>query len=150
MINISNSDIYYKPYPYILFKDVFDANFYNLLCSEFPKTNELLKLDFDKKKNEYKQDKYFLTNLNKGFFQLINKKKNTKYLYEFLKSPLFLNQLINYLNNNNLRIKYNLNSGIVSKFKKLIFKKTDFTFEFSSMSSKNGFNYYQKNLPNRL
>ena len=56
MINISNSDIYYKPYPYMLFKDVFDANFYNLLCSEFPKTNELLKLDFDKKKNEYKQD----------------------------------------------------------------------------------------------
>jgi hypothetical protein len=150
MINISNSDIYYKPYPYMLFKDVFDVNFYNLLCSEFPKTNELLKLDFDKKKNEYKQDKYFLTNLNKGFFQLINKKKNTKYLYEFLKSPLFLNQLINFLNNNNLRIKYNLNSGIASKFKKLIFKKTDFTFEFSSMSSKNGFIYPHTDGPDKI
>jgi hypothetical protein len=104
MINLNNSQVYYKPYPYILFKDVFDDNFYKSLCSEFPHADELVKLDFDEKRNQHKQDKFYLTDLNKSFSKLISSKKNTANLYNFLKSHFFLNHLINFLNKNNLRI----------------------------------------------
>jgi hypothetical protein len=150
MINLNNSEVYYKPYPYILFKDVFDNNFYKSLCSEFPLLNELVKLDFDKKRNQHKQDKYFLTNLDKSFSRLISCKKNMNNLYNFLKSPFFLNHLINFLNKNNLRINYYIKLGVLSKIKKLIFNKTDFTFEFSSMSTKNGFINPHTDGPNKI
>jgi hypothetical protein len=150
MINLNNSEVYYKPYPYILFKDVFDDNFYKSLCSEFPNADELVKLDFDEKRNQHKQDKFYLTNLNKSFYKLISSKKNTTNLYNLLKSHSFLTHLINFLNKNNLRINYNIKLGALSKIKKLIFKKIDFTFEFSSMSTKNGFINPHTDGPNKI
>jgi hypothetical protein len=140
MINISESQVFYYPYPYILFKRIFSDYFYNHLKDEFPKINQLNFNTFDKKRGELKQSKYNLTNLDNNFYNIIKNKKFTFQLYNFLKSKTFIDSLIFFLNSKNLNINYNNKESFHKKLiKRVILKKINFTFEYSAINTNGGF-----------
>ena len=41
MLNLKNDKFEYDPYPFGYFNQIFDQDFYNSLCDEFPNVNEL-------------------------------------------------------------------------------------------------------------
>jgi hypothetical protein len=140
MVNISESEVFYSPYPHILFKNIFSEDFYNHLKNEFPSIDQLKYNSFDNKRNELKQSKYNLTSLENNFHEIIRKRKYTSQLYNFLKSEKFISSLIIFLNSKHLRINFNNNENFYKKMiKKFIFKKIDFSFEFSAINTNGGF-----------
>jgi hypothetical protein len=151
MINITESEVSYYPYPHILFKKIFSENIYNHLKDEFPTINELNFNSFDNKRHELKQSKYNLTNLDKNFNNIIKNKKFTFELYNFLKSETFINSLIFFLNSKNLNINYNSKENFYKKLiKRFILKKIDFTFEFSAINTDGGFINPHTDGPNKI
>ena len=66
MINFSKSEFYYDPFPHAVLKDVFDLNFYQNLCEEFPSEEKFERHDFDKKKLSRK---LLTTLIPKGIFR---------------------------------------------------------------------------------
>ena len=70
-----------KPYPHIVIKNYFDKNFLSKVLDEFPNLSKISSSKNYNNKNEIK----FSNNKKKNF------KKNTKILFKFLNSKLFLN-----------------------------------------------------------
>ena len=70
-----------KPYPHIVIKNYFDQNFLSKVLDEFPNLSKISSSKNYNNKNEIK----FSNNKKKNF------KKNTKILFKFLNSKLFLN-----------------------------------------------------------
>jgi hypothetical protein len=140
MINISQSEVSYYPYPYVLFKKIFSESFYDHIKNEFPTIMELKFNSFDKKRNELKQSKYNLTNFDNNFYSIIKKKKFTFELYNFLKSKTFIDSLIFFLNSKNLFLNFNNKESFYKKIvKRFILRKIDFSFEFSAINTDGGF-----------
>ena len=139
MINLKNYKIYYEPYPHIIFKNILDTTFYNDLCKEFPLNENFSSFNFDKKRNEQKQNKLSIANNNKNFTKIIYSRKNTKLFFDYITSQLFREEIINFLNINHIKLNYNLNKSIIEKIYRKIKKKIDYTFEFSLISSDGGY-----------
>ena len=53
MINFNNSTFFYEPFPHSTLHNVIEESDYNKICSEFPETNLLNKMQ-DKRKDEKK------------------------------------------------------------------------------------------------
>lgn len=51
MINFNNSTFFYEPFPHSTLHNVIEESDYNKICSEFPETNLLNKMQ-DKRKDE--------------------------------------------------------------------------------------------------
>ena len=139
MINISQSEVFYSPYPHILFNNIFNKDYYNYLKNEFPSISEFKFNNYDKK-NKLKQNKYNLTNLDPNFYDIIKNIKFTYGLFNFLKSKKFIDDIISFLKSKHLDINYNGNENFYKKLiNKFVFKKIDFTFEFSAINTDGGF-----------
>lgn len=138
MINLKDQKIFYDPYPHALFKNVFDDEFYNELCNDFPEDMKFDRFDFDKE-NILKQKKFSMNDENSNFKDIINNKKSIKKLYDFLSSKQFKVSIIEVLEKNSIKLKKNFSQSILRKIYDLIYRKKKFGFEFSMISSDGGF-----------
>ena len=146
MLNLKNDKFEYDPYPFGYFNEIFDRDFYNSLCDEFPSVNEL-KVSKDKK--EYKLNKFkkfSLTNDHAEFKSLMKNKNNFSKLYKFLDSEEFILKLSEVLlkNHIDLKLRYSL--------KKFFIKKRNFNlfFEFSSIPCDGGFILPHTDAPKKI
>lgn len=138
MIKFDKPEFFYDPFPHALFKDVFDHEFYNLLCSEFPKEQKFERFDFDKQHN-LKQKKYVLNDDNVLFKDVINKKKNLKKLYDYLNDEAFVEIILGILEKNSIKLKKNYRNSLIQKILRKIKRKKNYGFEFSMISTDGGF-----------
>lgn len=136
MINLSNSNLSFYPYPHILFKNIFDNNFYENLCLEYPDVNNLVKTEDKNSNNLSKFNKYHLNNIDnkKKFENVLQNRDYFKKIYHHLASKNFFHMINSKLIENNIDLKLNY-------FKKKFFFKTikhKFYFEFSSIPCDGG------------
>ena len=91
MINLSNLNLSFDPYPHILFKNIFDTNFYENLCLEYPDINNLVKTENKNNDNLSKFNKYHLNNIDnkKEFENILRNRINFKKIYHYLASEKF-------------------------------------------------------------
>lgn len=98
-----------KPYPHIVIKNYFDKNFLSKVLDEFPNLSKISSSKNYNNKNEIK----FSNNKKKNF------KKNTKILFKFLNSKLFLNFVQNLASiNEKLLPDFELNGGGLHEIKR--------------------------------
>lgn len=98
-----------KPYPHIVIKNYFDQNFLSKVLDEFPNLSKISSSKNYNNKNEIK----FSNNKKKNF------KKNTKILFKFLNSKLFLNFVQNLASiNEKLLPDFELNGGGLHEIKR--------------------------------
>ena len=98
-----------KPYPHIVIKNYFDKNFLSKVLDEFPNLYKISSSKNYNNKNEIK----FSNNKKKNF------KKNTKILFKFLNSKLFLNFVQNLASiNEKLLPDFELNGGGLHEIKR--------------------------------
>ena len=83
MINLSNLSLSFHPYPHILFKNIFETDFYENLCREYPDINNLVKTEDKNSNNLSKFNKYHLNNID-----------NKKSLKMFYKTEIILKKFI--------------------------------------------------------
>ncbi|MAR64560.1 MAG: hypothetical protein CMB83_01325 [Flammeovirgaceae bacterium] len=143
MINFDKSIFFYEPFPHCIIKNFLENSIYSEICNEYP-DHDLLKRMRDKRPEENKFEKFNLGNNNKNsefFYKFLNSTKTTKKFYQYLNSEKFLEVLNNFLNKNYIDLRMNLghNSGIKNIIKKILKKKKRVDFEFSSISTKNGY-----------
>ena len=139
MINLEKNLTYYEPFPHLLFKDVMNDSFYNKLCDEFPIQHKFFKFDFDQKRSEQKQNKFSYNNYDKQFYKILKTQPNTKILFEYLVSEEFQKKILNILENNYIKIDYQIKQSLIELLYKKILRKKKFIFEFSLMSSDGGY-----------
>ena len=91
MINLSNLNLSFDPYPHILFKNIFDTDFYENLCREYPDINNLVKTEDKNSNNLSKFNKYHLNNIDnkKEFENVLRNRINFKKIYHHLASKKF-------------------------------------------------------------
>ena len=98
-----------KPYPHIVIKNYFNQNFLSKVLDEFPNLSKISSSKNYNNKNEIK----FSNNKKKNF------KKNTKILFKFLNSKLFLNFVQNLASiNEKLLPDFELNGGGLHEIKR--------------------------------
>ncbi len=138
MINLKDHNIFYEPYPHVLFKDVFDDKFYNQLCSEFPEDIKFDRFDYDKE-NILKQKKFSMNDNSHYFKEIINKKENLKKLYTFLSSQQFKKNIFEILESNSIKLQKKFSTSFFRKMYEKFTKNKKFGFEFSMISTNGGF-----------
>lgn len=138
MINLKENKIFYDPYPHALFTNVFENEFYNKLCDEFPEEIKFDRFDYDKQ-NNLKQKKFVLNDNNALFTEIIKKKPNLNLLYKFLSSQKFKNIIFELLENNSIKIQKTHSKTVFKRIYNKLKNKKDFGFEFSMISTNGGF-----------
>ena len=153
MINFNNSTFFYEPFPHSTLHNVIEESDYNKICSEFPETNLLNKMQ-DKRKDEKKFFKYNLSNRGKDekkFFEILNQSKTIKKFYNYLNSKIFLEKLTEFLLKNHIDLKINPNQSFKNfLINKLLKRELKINFEFSAISSNNGFILPHTDGPNKI
>jgi len=153
MINFNNSLFFYEPFPHSILRNVIEENNYNKICSEFPETNMLNKMQ-DKREGEKKFSKYNLSNTGKDkrkFFEILNQSKTIKKFYDYLNSKVFLENLVKFLLKNHIDLKINPNQNFKNYLiNKLLKRELKINFEFSAISSNNGFILPHTDGPNKI
>tara|TARA_A100000164_G_C21931365_1_gene785795 strand:- start:1447 stop:2181 length:735 start_codon:yes stop_codon:yes gene_type:complete len=139
MINLDNQKIFYEPFPHALFENVFDEIFYKKLCAEFPKDEKFENFDLDKQ-NFLKQKKFALNDNSNSFKSIIEKRNHLNELYQYLISCEFKNKIFALLEEKNISFpKYEKNQSFLKKFYKRIKNIRNYGFEFSMISTDEGF-----------
>jgi hypothetical protein len=145
MVNLNKYRVYYEPFPHMVFEDVFDQEFYNKICKEFPSIERLEALG-NKVKNEIKQEKFIFDNSAKKqseFLNFIKKTNNIKLLYNYITSKKFNNEINEILLNNHIDLgitKLLNKKSLKNKVLDFLFNiKISTTVEFSIMKSNSGF-----------
>ena len=82
MINLSNLSLSFHLTHTILFKNIFETDFYENLCREYPDINNLVKTEDKNSNNLSKFNKYHLNNID-----------NKKSLAMFYKTEIILKNL---------------------------------------------------------
>jgi len=138
MINLSDYNFKYEPYPYVILKNIFNYEFYKKIITEFPDNKEFHKSDYGKSKAIGKFNKFQLDNfLSPNFKQVINKKENLKKLYSFINSENFINIINNFLKDNYIDLTIKIQKNFIKKI--LTKKQYKIYFELSSIPCNNGF-----------
>lgn len=145
MINLNKYKVYYEPFPHLVFEEVFNQEFYNNICKEFPSIDKLEALK-DKLINDKKQEKFTFDNTSikqKEFINFIKKSVNLKLLYNYITSEKFNDEINQILLNNNIDIgikKFFQNKSLKKKILELLFNiKITTSVEFSIMKCNSGF-----------
>ena len=91
MISLSKNITFYKPFPHLIFENVFLDDDYQRLCESFPKI-EFLKQIQNKEISILKQEKFHLNNIGmlKDFNFFISQNNFYKKLYKYLNTKEFL------------------------------------------------------------
>jgi len=138
MINLTDYNFKYEPYPYVILKNILNHEFYKKIIAEFPDNKEFYKSDYGKSKAIGKFNKFQLDNFySPNFNQVINKKENIKKLYTFLNSENFINIINNFLKENYVDLAIKMQKNFIKKI--LTKKKYKVYFELSSIPCDNGF-----------
>jgi len=145
MINLNKYKVYYEPFPHLVFEEVFNQEFYNDLCKEFPSIDKLEALK-DKLINDKKQEKFTFDNTSikqKEFINFIKNSNNLKLLYNYIISEKFNDEINQILINNNIDIgikKFFQSKSLKKKILELLFNiKITTSVEFSIMKCNSGF-----------
>lgn len=142
MINFNNYKFSYDPFPHCVLEDVFDIEYYNKICKNFPHEELMDKLT-SKIKNDDKFLKFRLdSNVNKiRFNKFIKEHEPFEGLFDYLKSKHFFMKLVNFLTANYIDLELSKYIGDFEKNLKNFFKtkKISWEFEFSSMPVPGGY-----------
>lgn len=153
MINFNNSTFFYEPFPHSTLSNVIEESDYNKICSEFPQTYLLNKMQ-DKRVGEKKFSKYNLSNGGKDkkkFLEVLNQSRTIKKFYDYLNSKVFLEKLVEFLLKNHIDLKINPNQNFKNFLINKLFKRElKINFEFSAISSNNGFILPHTDGPNKI
>jgi len=98
MISLNKNTTFYKPYPHLIFENVFSDDDYQKLSDSFPKIDFLKKIQ-NKEVLILKQEKFHLNNVGmlKDFNFFISKNNVYKKLYDYLNTRDFLLNLYSIL-----------------------------------------------------
>ena len=139
MINFKFQRYFYDPYPHALFKNVFEKNFYENICNEFPSIENFESYDLDKQ-NNIKQKKFVLNDNHYLFKKILKSRKNLQNLYEYLINRDFREEILSLLENNYISItNLNKNKSFYRKMYEKIKNKKNFGFEFSMIPTNGGY-----------
>ena len=120
MINLNELKIEYRPFPHGTFSNVFDENVYKKIVREFPSPPILGTRDHFGGKLYISEQ----PNVKAEFFDILSKSTVYTQLYEYIKSKIFLQQLLDKLNEENIDVQ-NTSQQILSlsRFSNLYFFK---------------------------
>lgn len=146
MISLSKNISFYKPFPHLIFENVFSDNDYQQLCESFPKI-EFLKQIQNKEASILKQEKFHLNNtlMHKDFNFFISQNNFYKRLYKYLNTKEFLLNLYLTLEKKYISIghKFYEKNNLINNFKKILsgYSADQYVieFEFSSIPLSGGF-----------
>ena len=146
MISLNKNTTFYKPYPHLIFENVFSDDDYQKLSDSFPKIDFLKKIQ-NKEVLILKQEKFHLNNVGmlKDFNFFISKNNVYKKLYDYLNTRDFLLNLYSTLEKKYITIenKFYEKNNLINNFKKILRgHSTDqytIEFEFSSIPLNGGY-----------
>jgi hypothetical protein len=146
MISLSKNITFYKPFPHLIFENVFLDDDYQRLCESFPKI-EFLKQIQNKEISILKQEKFHLNNIGmlKDFNFFISQNNFYKKLYKYLNTKEFLLNLYLTLEKKYISIghKFYEKNNFINNFKKILRGHSTnqyvVEFEFSSIPLSGGF-----------
>jgi len=142
MLNFSNVNFVYEPYPVGVTSEVLDSDFYRLLLESYPP------LSIFKRFNESLGDKYSLSESNnrKEYFQYLHQNDDWRKFYSYVKSKKFVEFVLDFFLQQNIDLGINSFDYVKSiknkrrgVIRRLLNRKTIRSrFEFSAMPAFGG------------